>query len=126
MAKGDFHFELNMDPLLKGLEVLDRRTDNAVGGVMEYWDSKIEAYMRINAPWTDRTGNARSGLFAKAGHERFKRHWIDLGHRMPYGIWLEIRFAGKYAIVFPSLVLFGPKIMKTMNKLFARLGNGTA
>jgi hypothetical protein len=122
MAKGDFELELNMLPLLKGLDVLDDRTDRGVAGVMEYYDSKIEAHMKVNAPWTDRTGNARIGLFAKAGHERLKRHWIDLGHRVPYGIWLEIRWAGRYAIVLPSLILFGPRIMKTMNKLFARLG----
>lgn len=122
MAKGDFELELDMAPLFKGLKVLDQRTDNGIAGVMEYWDSRIESYMKTGAPWTDRTGNARSGLFAKAGHERGKRHWIDLGHRVPYGIWLEIRWSGKFAIVFPSLVRFGPKIMQTMSKLFARLG----
>lgn len=124
MAKDNtgFHFELNMAPLLKGIDQLDERTDRGVAGVVEYWDSRIEAYMRVNAPWTDRTGNARAGLFAKAGHEKGQRHWIDLGHRVPYGIWLEVRFGGKYAIVLPSLILFGPKIMNTLNKLFARLG----
>jgi len=125
MAKDstDFHFELNMAPLLRGVQQLDERTDRGVAGVVEYWDSRIEAYMKVNAPWTDRTGNARSGLFAKAGHQKGQRHWIDLGHRVPYGIWLEIRFGGRYAIVLPSLILFGPKIMGTLNKLFARLGN---
>lgn len=122
MAKGDFSFELDMAPLLKGLEVLDKRTDNGVAGVVEFWDSRIESAMKTGAPWTDRTGNARSGLFAKAGHERFKRHWIDLGHRVPYGIWLEIRWGGRYAIVFPTLLTYGPKVMQTLTKLFARLG----
>lgn len=122
MAKGDFELQLNMGPLLKGVKVLDERTDRGVAAAVEFWDSRIEAYMKINAPWTDRTSNARNGLYAKAGHEKGKRHWIELGHRVQYGIWLEIRFAGKYAIVFPSLVLFGPKIMKTLDKLFARLG----
>jgi hypothetical protein len=124
MAKDstDFHFELDMAPLLKGITVLDERTDRGVAGVVEYWDSRIESHMKINAPWKDRTGNARIGLFAKAGHERGQRHWIDLGHRVPYGIWLEIRWEGRYAIVFPTLIMFGPRIMKTLNKLFARLG----
>lgn len=123
MAKGDFSFELDMAPLLKGLVVLDERTDNGVAGVVEFWDSRIEAHMKLTAPWTDRTGNARAGLFAKAGHERGQRHWIDLGHRVPYGIWLEIRFGGRFSVVFPTLLVYGPKIMKTLNKLFARLGH---
>ena len=124
MAKGnDFSFELDMKPLLRGVAVLDAQTDRGVAGVVEYWDSRIEAHMKLKAPWTDRTGNARISLFAKAGHLPGVRHWIDLGHGMPYGIWLEIRFGGKYAIVFPTLVLYGPKVMGTLTKLFARLGH---
>lgn len=123
MAKGDFEFELDMKPLLRNIVVLDEQTDRGVAGVMEYWDSRIEAHMKIAAPWTDRTGNARSGLFAKAGHEPGQRHWIDLGHRVPYGIWLEIRWGGRYAVVFPTLLTYGPKIMQTLNKLFTRLGH---
>lgn len=124
MAKDNtgFHFELDMAPLFKGLKVLDRKTDRGIAGVVEYWDSRIEAHMKVAAPWTDRTGNARIGLFAKAGHDPGKSHWIDLGHRVPYGIWLEVRWAGRYAIVLPTLIAYGPKIMKTMTKLFARLG----
>lgn len=123
MAKGDFEFGLDMTPLLRGLKQLDERTDRGVAGVVEFWDSRIEAHMKVAAPWTDRTGNARIGLFAKAGHQKGQRHWIDFGHRVPYGIWLEIRWAGRYAVVLPTLVLFGPRIMRTLNKLFARLGN---
>lgn len=123
MAKGDFALELDMAPLLKNLVILDERTDNGIAGVVEFWDSRIEAHMKVTAPWTDRTGNARAGLFAKAGHEKGKWHWIDLGHRVPYGIWLEIRWGGRYAVVFPTLLIYGPKIMQTLNKLFARLGH---
>jgi hypothetical protein len=123
MAKGDFEFELDMRPLLKGIKILDAQTDRGVAGVMEYWDSRIESHMKLGAPWTDRTGNARAGLFAKAGHDPGRRHWIDLGHRMPYGIWLEIRWNGRYAIVLPTLITYGPKIMGTLTKLFARLGH---
>jgi len=123
MAKNDFSFELDMTPLLRNIKELDARTDRGVAGVVEYWDSRIEEHMKIAAPWTDRTGNARSGLFATAGHEPGKRHWIELGHRVPYGIWLEIRWAGRYAIVFPTLIAYGPKVMQTLNKLFARLGH---
>jgi hypothetical protein len=123
MAKGEFTFELDMKPLLRGVKILDAQTDRGVAGVVEYWDSRIESHMKLKAPWTDRTGNARSGLFAKAGHLPGIRHWIDLGHRVPYGIWLEVRWGGKYAIVIPTLISYGPKVMATMTKLFARLGH---
>jgi hypothetical protein len=125
MAKGDYFgpdIRMDVTPLLKGVVMLDRKLDNGVAGVFEYYDSRIETHMKSSAPWTDRTGNARSGLRAKAGHAPFKSHWIDLWHSVPYGIWLEVRFAGRYAIVIPTIVQYGPKIMGTLNKLFARLG----
>lgn len=125
MAKGKYlgpQLNIDMSPLLQGLPKLDQRLDNGVAGVMEFYDSKAEEYMKNNATWTDRTGNARNGLRAQAGHEKGKRHWIDLWHSVPYGIWLEVRFAGKYSIVIPTIVQYGPKVMGTLNKLFARLG----
>lgn len=123
MASGWIGPDINMDltPLVKGLPEFDRKLDRGVAGVMEFYDSKIESYMKTNAKWTDRTGNARSGLRAVAGHTPFVSHWIDLFHSVPYGIWLEVRFSGRYAIVIPSIVRYGPMIMGTMNKLFARL-----
>lgn len=121
MAKGDFEFQLDMAPLLNGVRLLDAKTDRGIAGVMEYWDSRIESHMKTTAPWTDRTGNARIGLFAKAGHRPGQAHWIDLGHRVPYGIWLEISNGMRFSIVFPTLVTYGPKIMGTLTKLFARL-----
>jgi len=127
MAKRDganINLELDMTPLLKGTLNLDKQLDRGVAGVMEYWDSRIEATMKVGATWTDRTGNARLGLRAVAGHEPFVSHWIDLFHSVSYGIWLEVRWAGKYAIVIPTLITAGPKVMGTLNKLFARLQDG--
>jgi hypothetical protein len=126
MAKGDYFgpdLRIDMTPLLQGTQELNKRLDNGVAGVFEYYDSRIEQYMKTNAPWTDRTGNARNGLRAQAGHKPFESHWVDLWHSMPYGIWLEVRFSGRYAIVIPSLVKFGPQIMGTLSKLFSRLGS---
>lgn len=124
MARGDYFgpdIKLDMSPLLKGVPVFDAKLDRGVAGVMEFYDSKIETYMKTNAKWTDRTGNARNGLRAVAGHTPFVSHWIDLFHSVPYGIWLEVRFAGRYAIVIPALTRYGPMVMGTMSKLFARL-----
>lgn len=128
MAKregSNINLELDMSPLLKGTLTLDKRLDNGVAGVMEYWDGRIEAGMKTGATWTDRTGNARAGLRAVAGHRPFVAHWIDMFHSVAYGIWLEVRFAGRYAIIIPSLITYGPRVMATMNKLFARLGGGS-
>lgn len=77
-------------------------------------------HMRSTAPWTDRTSNARNGLFAKA-FSTPSRHTIVLYHTVPYGIWLEVRWAGKYAVINPTLQAVGPRVMTMVNKLLARL-----
>lgn len=123
MAKPWMGPDIRMDvtPLLKGLPAFDAKLDRGVAGVFEFYDSKIETYMKTNAKWTDRTGNARNGLRAKAGHDPFKSHWVDVYHSVAYGIWLEVRYAGRYAIVIPALTRYGPQMMGTLSKLFGRL-----
>lgn len=101
---------------------LDDKIDRAVQGVCRYWDGPIETYMKTNAPWTDRTTNARNGLQAVAvAVARFK-HWILMTHSVEYGIYLEGSNNGKYAIIKPTLRVFGPRVMGTLTKIMDRLG----
>lgn len=108
MAKGLF-FDINeVTPHLKKfLPAID-------AGVSFAFDSMVpvaESYMRTNAPWTDRTGNARNGLRAKHEDKPMESHELILYHTVPYGIWLEVRWSGKYAIIAPSIVELGPDLM---------------
>lgn len=118
----NINLELDMTPLLKGVAALDDRLDGYVAATFDRQARIAEGWMRNNAPWTDRTGNARTGLSATTDHERKKLHRMNLFGRVPYQIWLEVRFAGRYAIIIPALVDQGPKLMGTLNKVFARLG----
>ena len=70
-----------------------------------------ETYMRTNAPWTDRTGNARNGLKAHHDAKPMESHELILFHTMPYGIWLEVRWSGRYAIIAPTVAALGPELM---------------
>jgi hypothetical protein len=78
--------------------------------------SAIQAAMRAGAKWVDRTGRARSGLVA-----RIKRAGssvsIVAGHTAPYGIWLEVRWGGRLAIVMPTLQSFYGQINDAMKRL---------
>lgn len=71
---------------------------------------EVEAYAKDNAPWEDRTGNARAGLTAEVRH-RLAYYYLDLFHTEPYGIWLEVRWDGRFAIIIPTLEHFGPIVM---------------
>lgn len=66
---------------------------------------QAQEYMQANAPWEDRTGDARAGLKAEAVHHGFRQE-IYLYHTVDYGIWLEVRWDGQYAIILPTLEHF--------------------
>jgi hypothetical protein len=66
--------------------------------------------MKQDAKWIDRTSNARNGLGARAvsGGGRIA---VVLYHSVPYGIWLEVRWDGKYAVIEPAIARFAPLLM---------------
>lgn len=75
-----------------------------------------EAWMRTNAKWTDRTGNARNGL---RGTSRVSTNKVAVvfSHSVPYGIWLEVRWDGRYAIIEPAVAHWAPKMMDLVARL---------
>lgn len=77
---------------------------------MEKWAAIAEETAQRDASWQDRTGSARAGLTAE-GHTRGFYHFIELFHTVDYGIWLEIRWNGKYAVIEPTLRKIGPAMM---------------
>jgi hypothetical protein len=79
----------------------------------------VENYMKTNAPWTDQTSNARNGLTARAFKEG-DTIGIDLAHSVPYGIYLEARHSGRYAIIQPTIDAMGPVVMRRFERLLER------
>lgn len=111
-----------MSGLLEEIERLGPRVDAAAGAVVERQGDLAVAYMKTNAPWTDRTSNARNGL----GSIVFKRSgsWVlNLFGRANYQIWLEVKNGGKYAIITPTIRIWGPRVMANMAGLIERLGS---
>jgi hypothetical protein len=72
---------------------------------------EIEKYAKDNAPWTDRTGNARSGLHTTHDSSRTTGKFIiNLGYSVDYGFFLETYDGGKFAIVGPTMQHFAPDL----------------
>lgn len=90
--------------------------DSALWELAEVWSPIIEEYMKINAPWIDRTSNARQGLNVRPRREGHVIH-IDLAHTMEYGIYLELANAGSYAIINPTLDIYAPMVWDSVKKL---------
>lgn len=110
----------------RNLEQLPAKIDGQIHAVFEYQSTKVVRHMKTTAPWRDRTGNARSGLGTEVEWVPQTSHAIRLFHRVTYGIFLETRWAGRYAVILPTIERFGPDTMRLLNKLFAKLGGGGA
>lgn len=104
--------------LSRNLNELPEKIRKAMYAACAFQAPRAEAYMKSNAPWTDRTGNARNGLRAKATPEGE----LVLYSTVSYQIWLEVRFSGRYAILGPALEIFGPAAMETLARLGFRGG----
>lgn len=111
--------------LFKSVPLMAAKVDAVISGVMDYEANEAQSFMRINASWTDRTGNARQGLFARPGRDAGK-HFIVLYHTMPYGIYLETRWNGKYAIIVPATQQAGRNVMSSLRKAFSMMGGAKA
>lgn len=74
---------------------------------------RIEEWMKTNAPWKDQTGNARNGLRAEARVGKDDSSIVMYGS-VPYQIWLEVRFGGRYAIIGPAVAEWAPRVMESV------------
>jgi len=106
--------------LSPGVAAFGPKLHLALRGFFEYQETRVQDYMRTNAPWTDRTANARQGLFAKAFSD-LDSHGIVCYHTMPYGIWLEVKHNGEYAIIVPTIQHQGRQIMGQLNTLLSKM-----
>lgn len=77
---------------------------------------------RANAPWTDRTGNARTGLFGTVERDAaasvvsiFLSHGADVD----YGVYLEMAHGGNYSIIMPTIEQWLPEVLAELRRLFA-------
>ncbi len=73
----------------------------------------MQNYARRNAPWTDRTGNARAGLFYVVKQEP-GRVTIYLCHSVDYGVYLELAHGGRLEIIWPTILLAIERIRKDL------------
>lgn len=109
--------------LLNQLGSLNARMDRGITAAMAYHATRAVQYARQNARWTDRTTNARNGLFARAERD-FPIYRLIVAHSVPYGVWLEVRWNGRYGIIRETVDVTGPEIMNTVSLLYGRIFGG--
>lgn len=116
-------FELDYDQskLSKGI---DRMAKKLGGVVLMYALTKsvwLEAKMKQDRPWTDRTGMAKATLNAKVSQPNNYTVRITLAHGVEYGIWLELAHEKNYAIIGPTIEQEGPRLVSDFDNLMSKL-----
>ncbi len=108
------------DELAKAYAQYADRVVVAVKALADYLAQKMQGEMREGAPWTDRTGNARSGLFSvtEQASKELVNIYLSHGHTIYYGLWLETARGGKYAIIEPTIQRNLPVLKKMLDELF--------
>lgn len=124
MAK--IQFKHDMGDLRERTQALPDEIDRFIKAVMARQAPIATADMKENAPWTDRTGAARTGLFVTPPQttkisdlEAIYR--LVFGYSVYYGIWLELANSGRYQILIPSIIKHGKEIMANLEDLFGEL-----
>lgn len=101
-------------------EGLDRYVSDIRMAIMQISRQRapeIETWMKNNAPWEDRTGNARQTLHTEVWMMA-EQAVIRLSHGMGYGTFLELAHGGRWAVIGPALDHFAPKIWNDVEQLF--------
>lgn len=110
--------------LMKNVRTFDNRLRAAVAAVTDRRAAETQVWLRRNAPWTDRTGVARQGLFAIANHGKTFEE-IFMAYSVTYGIWLEVANDRRFAIISPAIRIHGEALMKDMKFLIERMEGAT-
>lgn len=91
-----------------------------VAAVVDYRAAYTQGYLRATAKWTDRTGAARSGLFA-IPLSYGNTYEIFMAYSVNYGIWLEVANNRKYAVITPAVRIIGNMLMRDLENLIERM-----
>lgn len=103
-----------------GLDNFEKKASAAMLMLAETGALDLQGYAQKQAPWTDRTGAARQRLKGSTD-QADESILIIIAHGVEYGIFLELCNEKRFAIVPKSLSAVGPKIIKSFEKLLAKI-----
>lgn len=93
--------------------------NQAVDRVAEMFAPVFEEYAKLNARWKDRTSNARQTLNADWRRMTQDVVILWLAHGVEYGIYLEKRWSGRYAIIWPTIESHLAEINRALQGIFS-------
>lgn len=105
-----------VDTIRRNMEIYQQRVMDTCRAIAEYFAPIVESEAKENAPWQDRTGNARQGLAGLVEDISASVVALHLIHGMDYGVWLELKNSGRYAIILPTMEAHYQDVIDTLRK----------
>lgn len=105
----------------KNLGVLGTKMGAAILMYCATEASRIESVMKVNRPWTDRTGMAKARLNVKVSQPSDAVVRMTLAHGVDYGIWLELAHEKRFAIINPTLTEEGPRVVEGLQGILGKI-----
>lgn len=116
-----FKLNYNESTLKKNLDKMSLKLGAVILMYAATKAKELEAKMKLNRPWTDRTNMAKVTLNARVSQPDSNTIRITLAHGVEYGIWLELAHGKKYAIIAPTIREEGPRVVEDLNDLMSKL-----
>lgn len=92
------------------------KTRAAIGLYAHTEAKRMEGNAKRNAPWVDRTSNARNSIQGDFGWQGSQAK-IVLSGNMDYSVFLELAMEKRYSILAPTLQNNAPKVLRGYQKL---------
>lgn len=108
----------SVDNVSRNMREYGRRVLWARMRVAQYWTAVFETEAKQNAPWTDRTGNARQSLHSYVEELTNNAVAIYLSHGVDYGIYLETMSSGRYGVIMDVLERHYQEVMDMVAEIF--------
>lgn len=124
MADYNKSFDFDQGSLGRNLALLPDKIQDFIDRDIDVHAVEGEKTMKVRAPWKDRTGHARTTLWADT-NKTPERKQITMGHGAEYGVYLEESNNGRFQIVMPTLVATAHSFMRSLEHMFAQLETHT-
>lgn len=128
-AKAGIRWTRPPSELATAIERYGDRVLRAVAAIAQYAATEMQNDAKRDATWTDRTGNARTGLFGTSEAD-FAAHVVTIylshGATIDYGVFLELGGgsdgspgSGRYAVIMRTMQNHYEPLMRMLREAFA-------
>ena len=121
-VKTGVRWERPPSELATAIERYGDRVLQTVAAIAQYAATAMQNDAKANASWTDRTGNARTGLFGTSEADfasKVVTIYLSHGATINYGVWLELANSGRYAVIMRTMQNHYEPLMQMLREAFA-------